>query len=103
MLFFGIYYIYIFASSVFLVLIFFSSRRRHTICALVTWSSDVCSSDLRERKQQKTRLFYRKESVIRTLGRSPPSLGKGPPCPNVRNVRIVRNVRAGHPRLEGVA
>src|SRR3546814_12398345 len=25
---------------------FFSSRRRHTICALVTWSSDVCSSDL---------------------------------------------------------
>src|SRR3546814_9234417 len=25
---------------------FFSSRRRHTRCALVTWSSDVCSSDL---------------------------------------------------------
>src|SRR3546814_174363 len=25
---------------------FFSSRRRHTVCALVTWSSDVCSSDL---------------------------------------------------------
>src|SRR3546814_3733544 len=25
---------------------FFSSRRRHTICALVTGSSDVCSSDL---------------------------------------------------------
>src|SRR3546814_6388318 len=25
----------------------FSSRRRHTRCALVTWSSDVCSSDLR--------------------------------------------------------
>src|SRR3546814_15211468 len=25
---------------------FVSSRRRHTICALVTWSSDVCSSDL---------------------------------------------------------
>src|SRR3546814_9854285 len=24
----------------------FSSRRRHTRCALVTWSSDVCSSDL---------------------------------------------------------
>src|SRR3546814_3881307 len=27
--------------------VFFSSRRRHTRCALVTWSSDVCSSDLR--------------------------------------------------------
>src|SRR3546814_1800746 len=27
-------------------IIFFSSRRRHTRCALVTWSSDVCSSDL---------------------------------------------------------
>src|SRR3546814_9851895 len=26
---------------------FFSSRRRHTRCALVTGSSDVCSSDLR--------------------------------------------------------
>src|SRR3546814_2960605 len=25
---------------------FFSSRIRHTICALVDWSSDVCSSDL---------------------------------------------------------
>src|SRR3546814_20846262 len=25
---------------------FFSSRRRHTRCALVNWSSDVCSSDL---------------------------------------------------------
>src|SRR3546814_7120052 len=24
----------------------FSIRGRHTICALVTWSSDVCSSDL---------------------------------------------------------
>src|SRR3546814_1352043 len=29
-----------------LSLFFFSSRRRHTRCALVTWSSDVCSSDL---------------------------------------------------------
>src|SRR3546814_6623863 len=28
------------------VFFFFSSRRRHTRCALVTWSSDVCSSDL---------------------------------------------------------
>src|SRR3546814_7036492 len=28
---------------------FFSSRRRHTSCALVTWSSDVCSSDLKRR------------------------------------------------------
>src|SRR3546814_3730959 len=26
--------------------VFFSSRRRHTRCALVTGSSDVCSSDL---------------------------------------------------------
>src|SRR3546814_5762479 len=29
-----------------LCLVFFSSIRRHTCCALVTWSSDVCSSDL---------------------------------------------------------
>src|SRR3546814_11085811 len=29
-----------------LVFFFFSSRRRHTRCALVTGSSDVCSSDL---------------------------------------------------------
>src|SRR3546814_5778915 len=28
------------------VLAFFSSRRRHTSCALVTGVSDVCSSDL---------------------------------------------------------
>src|SRR3546814_14907260 len=28
------------------VVFVFSSRRRHTRCALVTWSSDVCSSDL---------------------------------------------------------
>src|SRR3546814_17296992 len=28
------------------ILFFFSSRRRHTRCALVTGSSDVCSSDL---------------------------------------------------------
>src|SRR3546814_14786950 len=26
---------------------FFSSRRRHTRCAISDWSSDVCSSDLR--------------------------------------------------------
>src|SRR3546814_3225160 len=31
---------------IFYMLFFFSSRRRHTRCALVTWSSDVCSSDL---------------------------------------------------------
>src|SRR3546814_725083 len=30
------------------VCFFFSSRRRHTRCALVTWSSDVCSSDLED-------------------------------------------------------
>src|SRR3546814_3768455 len=29
-----------------LFVFFFSSRRRHTRCALVTGSSDVCSSDL---------------------------------------------------------
>src|SRR3546814_3417465 len=60
-----------------------------------TFSGAFRTPSVRERKQQKTRLFYRKESVIRTLGRSPHSMGKGPPCPNVRNVRIVRNVRAG--------
>src|SRR3546814_8769144 len=27
---------------------FFSSRRRHTRCAISDWSSDVCSSDLRQ-------------------------------------------------------
>src|SRR3546814_18989893 len=31
-----------------LFLFFFSSRRRHTRCALVTGGSDVCSSDLRD-------------------------------------------------------
>src|SRR3546814_9072029 len=30
------------------LLFFFSSRRLHTRCALVTWSSDVCSSDLKD-------------------------------------------------------
>src|SRR3546814_4967596 len=30
------------------IVFFFSSRRRHTRCALVTWSSDVCSSDLND-------------------------------------------------------
>src|SRR2546429_2979786 len=33
---------------VFLFLFFFSSRRRHTRCSR-DWSSDVCSSDLRQR------------------------------------------------------
>src|SRR3546814_7080061 len=28
------------------VIFFFSSRRRHTRCAISDWSSDVCSSDL---------------------------------------------------------
>src|SRR3546814_9515933 len=28
------------------VLLFFSSRRRHTRCGISDWSSDVCSSDL---------------------------------------------------------
>src|SRR3546814_122418 len=32
--------------SILLFVFFFSSRRRHTRCALVTGSSDVCSSDL---------------------------------------------------------
>src|SRR3546814_17800386 len=34
---------------------FFSSRRRHTRCALVTGVSDVCSSDLRPRHPQAAR------------------------------------------------
>src|SRR3546814_2247204 len=33
-------------SVVYYVLFFFSSRRRHTRCALVTGVQDVCSSDL---------------------------------------------------------
>src|SRR6202795_5309272 len=36
-------------SQVLIIFIFFSSRRRHTICCS-DWSSDVCSSDLRERE-----------------------------------------------------
>src|SRR3546814_1854731 len=40
-------YVYLFFLLIVdLVLFFFSSRRRHTRCALVTGSSDVCSSDL---------------------------------------------------------
>src|SRR3546814_7994220 len=35
--------------SYFDMVFFFSSRRRHTRCALVTGSSDVCSSDLEDR------------------------------------------------------
>src|SRR3546814_18146289 len=35
-----------FLMPVVLLFFFFSSRRRHTRCALVTGSSDVCSSDL---------------------------------------------------------
>src|SRR3546814_5966497 len=39
---------YLIWSNIFLLVFvfFFSRRRRHTSCALVTWSSDVCSSDL---------------------------------------------------------
>src|SRR5438045_9654484 len=36
-------------ANVFIVYFFFSSRRRHTRC-LSDWSSDVCSSDLRRRR-----------------------------------------------------
>src|SRR3546814_2931362 len=37
---------------------FVSSRRRHTICALVTGSSDVCSSDLIDVKFIAPPLFH---------------------------------------------
>src|SRR3546814_6241922 len=41
---------------VFMIFVF-SSRRRHTRCALVTGSSDVCSSDLMTQVVQKTSEF----------------------------------------------
>src|SRR3546814_5900274 len=41
----ALYYIVIEYIS-FVLYFFFSIRSRHTRCALVTWSSDVCSSDL---------------------------------------------------------
>src|SRR3546814_10394968 len=39
---------------------FFSSRRRHTRCALVDWSSDVCSSDLLAPAPRAGRCQYRR-------------------------------------------
>src|SRR3546814_4672832 len=47
---------------------FFSSRRRHTRCALVTWSSDVCSSDLYEAISDDPALFSSDERAILKLG-----------------------------------
>src|SRR5262245_64349165 len=44
-------------SVLFVMLFFFSSRRRHTRC-LSDWSSDVCSSDL-----------VRLETALRVVGR----------------------------------
>src|SRR3546814_18827594 len=60
-----------------LVVFFFSSRRRHTRCALVT-SSDVCSSDLRwfgaVRGNSGGRLFAfwrrRRKAAVRNLRRA---------------------------------
>src|SRR3546814_18315088 len=51
---------------------FFSSRRRHTRCALVTWSSDVCSSDLITSPWKWRHL----KSVIDPSVQSPPSMLK---------------------------
>src|SRR3546814_4814455 len=48
--------------SLVLFLFFFSSRRRHTICALVDWSSDVCSSDL----ARVTKEYREQEANVRT-------------------------------------
>src|SRR5438045_5212379 len=42
--------------SLFLLIFFFSSRRRHTRC-LSDWSSDVCSSDLASRSAIQKILF----------------------------------------------
>src|SRR5437899_4357409 len=42
----------------YLLLFFFSSRRRHTRC-LSDWSSDVCSSDLACLRGKKTLINYR--------------------------------------------
>src|SRR6056300_146586 len=41
---------------------FFSSRRRHTRFLNVTWSSDVCSSDLSERNMN-FQLAYRRDAL----------------------------------------
>src|SRR6266542_3028540 len=46
--------------SCFTFFFFFSSRRRHTRCYR-DWSSDVCSSDLPDRRRRRKRLFRRFE------------------------------------------
>src|SRR5437762_13967915 len=47
---------------------FFSSRRRHTRY-IGDWSSDVCSSDLRQRAQQRLGLPGPLEALLRALPR----------------------------------
>src|SRR5215204_2723988 len=55
-----IYLFYVTKRSMTVSFFFFSSRRRHTR-SLCDWSSDVCSSDLRELR----RAFHIQEDVLR--------------------------------------
>src|SRR3546814_8200591 len=58
-------------------MLFFSSRRRHTRCALVDWSSDVCSSDLPEGSP----IWRRQDLISAAVGRQSGTLRSLRPLP----------------------
>src|SRR2546429_5247948 len=69
--------------------LFFSSRRRHTICSR-DWSSDVCSSDLPDEALRGAL----KERVSRALGKSfaPREVRFVRDLPKTRNAKVMRRV-----------
>src|SRR3546814_1309254 len=74
---------------VYLLCFFFSSRRRHTRCALVTGGSDVCSSDLARSAHRRGR----QRRADAKLGRGGDPMGS--------DVRTLRHGSCGHLLLDG--
>src|SRR3546814_9481721 len=88
---------------------FCSSRRRHTRCALVTWSSDVCSSDLRcgivAQDREAAEVIFR-DKVKLAYDRLPPELKAEMPLArdsanellfahNNSSIRVATSMRSG--------